>query len=350
MRDRYDGGGDGAAEEGALEGAMRDATADASRRGWFATSRRRILRVGAVALLGVGLGTDSRATAAATSIRQRGAVVGELVSDESLAMVVRTVTKMRSLGADRTASPGNTFVVVRLAVKNRQSSQFVDFNSFWQTRVTDDANRAYDQVVSVPETPMTRGELAPGEVARGDVVYEVSTDASGLALQFDFDAFDVFSFDRVLVDLETTADSIADVDQSLSVPVHAAGDTVSHGDLTVTMHGARRESELGPRAVADPGMRYVVPDVSVTNETGNPLSVAISIQMVVKDGAGVAYTVDVAGYSQLARKFAQGSELAPGETRRGEIAYRVPVDAETLYWTMDYSLRDTGDKTFWSLG
>lgn len=275
--------------------------------------------------------------------------VGEVVEDDSLAMVVRGVEKTTNIGEFQEADSGNTYVVVEMAVKNKSSSEFVDFNSFWQTRLKDDANHVYDQTIAVTDSSMQSGQLAPGEVSRGDVVYEIPKDASGLSMQFDFSSFDLFSFNRVTVDLASTASNVADLSQNLAVDVHSEGDTVSKEDLQVTFHGSRTETELGSFTQAEDGNRYVIPDISVKNDTGEPLSVSIALQMLVKDGTGRAYTADIGGLSALDQAFAQGSEIATGETRRGKIAYQVPEDAGELFFAFEFSLLADGDKTFWSI-
>jgi hypothetical protein len=300
---------------------------------------------------GAGTQTDTETSSTETSTAAQSAsvAIGEVVEDDSLAMVVRGVEKAASLGEFQEAESGNTYVVVEMAVKNKSSSEFVDFSSFWQTRLKDGSNHVYDQTVAVTENPMRSGQLAPGEVSRGDVVYEVPEDASDLSMQFDFSSFDLFSFSRVTVDLSSTASEVADLSQDLAVDVRSPGESVSKQDLTVTLHGSRTATELGSFASADEGTQYVIPDVSVTNNTGEPLSVSIVLQMVVKDGTGQAYTADIGGLSALDKAFAQGSEIAPGETRRGEIAYQVPEDAAELFFAFEFSLLADGDKTFWSL-
>lgn len=293
--------------------------------------------------------TETEETTPEQETQNASVAVGEVVEDDSLAMVVRSVEKTSEIGEFQEAESGNTYVVVGMAVKNKSASEFADFSSFWQTRLKDEANHVYDQTVAVTDNPMQSGQLAPGEVARGEVAYEVPEDASGLSMQFDFGSFDLFSFSRVTVDLGSTASEVADLSQEIAVDVHSAGDTVSKQDLQVTLHGFRTETALDSYTEADDGNRYAIPDVSVKNDTGEPLSVSIALQMLVKDGTGRAYTVDAGGLSSLDQAFAQGSEVAAGETRRGEIAYQVPEDADELFFAFEFGLLADGDKTFWAL-
>ena len=272
--------------------------------------------------------------------------VGSVVEDDSLAMVVRDVERKEKLSEYQQADSGNTYVVVTMAVKNK-SDEFVDFNSFWQTRVKDGSDHVYDQTITGSGSAMTSGQLAPGEVSRGDVFFEVPKDAADLTLQFDFSSFQLFSFSRVTVNLGEQADSVADLEQALQVEVHSVGDAVSKHDLKVVVNDVRTAEKLGQFTEADDG-NDVIPDISVTNDTGEALSVSISLQMLVKDDTGQAYTLDIGGYSALDQKFAQGSSSG-GDTAAANWPTRSRTDAGELLFAFELDLVASGDKTFWSL-
>lgn len=274
--------------------------------------------------------------------------VGEVVSDDSLAMVARGVEQKEKLGEIQEADSGNTFVIVRLAVKNA-SEEFINFSGVFQTRIKDEANTVYDATFGMTDHPIQSGILASGEVARGDVVFEVPKDAEGLTLQFDFSAFDLFDFNRVTVNLGEEASEIADLEQSLNVDILSPGEEAMHEDVGVTVHGVRTESELGSFAQAEEGREYVIPDLEIHNGTDEELSVSTLLQMRVKTGSGLSYTADITGSSQLDKGYSEGSPIASGEARRGELAYEVNTDAEPLYWAFDFLDLGDGNKAFWKL-
>lgn len=282
--------------------------------------------------------------------REASAVVGDLIEGSNLAMVARDVSEADQLGQFTEPDEGNVFVVVRMAVKNTTNSEFADFNSLLQTRLLDDQDYTYDQsIVASTDRPMQAGQLAPGEVVRGDVVFEVPEDASGLQLEFDFQYFDFSDFERVTVDLTETAGSIADLDQDLAVPIHGEGDAVESGGLTAECNGFETATELDDFTQADEGNEYAIVDVSVTNETGEEQSVSILLQMMLKDGEGFSYSFDLGGYSALDQKFEQGTPISDGQTRRGKIAYQVPEGTSPLYWAFEFDVFVGGDKTFWQV-
>lgn len=287
--------------------------------------------------------TTAQAEASSASVR-----IGDVVDGENLSMVVREKTTTESLGEFTNADAGNEFVVVRLAVKNT-SGQYVEFSSFWQSRVKDPQNQVYEPSVSSTDHPIQSGVLAAGEVALGDVVFEVPTDAGDLTMQFDFSAFEVFQFDRVTVDLAATAESIADLSQSLAVDVHSPGETASYQDVSVTLHGVRRETSPGQFDQAEEGSEYVIPDFEIANDTSEPLTVSTLLQMSVKDHTGLAYSSDIGATSSLDSAYSEGSDIAPGESRRGELAYQVPTDVPCLYWVFNFYTVTEPRKAFWSL-
>lgn len=275
--------------------------------------------------------------------------IGERVGDDALSLVVETVERTEVLGEFDEADPGNEFVVVTVAVKNETDGEYLDFNSFVQTRLTDAEAYTYAPRQAATARPLEDRQLAPGELSRGDVVFEVPEDAAELVFQFDLAPIDQSSADRVHVDLTEEPADVAALEQELHVDVHEVGDTVAESGLMVTLNDVRTETTLGDVLEAAEGNEYVIVDSSVTNETGEARPVSVALQMVLKDADGWTYIVDGHGQSALSRSFAQLPELRDGETRRGEITYQAPAGAEPLYWTFDFDLRGGGTKTFWRL-
>lgn len=279
----------------------------------------------------------------------RSAQLGEVVEGDKLSMVIREVSETTELSQFQTADQGNVFKVVRLAVKNTTSDEFLSFSGFLQTTLKDDEDFTYDQTIATSAQTFTGGQLAPGEVSRGDVVYEVPEDATGLTLQFDFQAISFFEFDRVNVDLSQSAASMGDLSQNLQVAINGTGDAVSHEGVTVTVNGVETRGQLSSFATPSSGNEFVVVDLTTTNETGEEQSVSTLLQMLVKDGTGRSYSMSITGTSQLDRAYDEGSPIANGESRRGRVAFEVPQDASSLYFTFEFTLWVDGDKTFWQL-
>lgn len=281
--------------------------------------------------------------------RTASVAVGEVVEGEQMSMVVRGIERTESIGEFQEADAGNTFVVVRLAVKNRTQDEFVNFSGLLQTQLKDAEDYTYDQTIAATGQTFQGGQLAPGEVSRGDLVYEVPKDAEGLVLQFDFQAFSLLEFDRVTVDLGSEASSIGELSQDLRVDVHDVGESVTFGDVTVTVNDVSFETSLGQFSQAEDGNEFAIVDITTENGTDEQLSLSTLLQMKMKDGDGSSYQLSVTALSSLDRAYNEGQPLAPGESRRGKVAYEVPQGVSQLYWIFEFTLWVDGDKTFWQV-
>ncbi|WP_415379978.1 DUF4352 domain-containing protein [Halosimplex sp. TS25] len=294
---------------------------------------------------GTGSPTDSeRAGNQTTTVP-----IGEVVQGDQMSMVVRGMSEQAEIGDFQEAGSGNTFAIVNLAVKNTTDSKFIGFSGFLRTQIKDSEDYTYDRTVAATGETFEGGQLAPGEVSRGDLVYEIPDDASGLALQFDFQTFSFLDFERVNVNLGKTASSIADLTQSLRVDTHSVDDEVSYEDVSVAVNGVEYQQSIGSFAEADDGNEFAIVDISTTNNTGEELSISTLLQMKMKDGTGTPYELSLAALSALDQSYDESQPLASGESRRGKVPYEGPKGASPLYWIFEFTLWVDGDKTFWEI-
>ena len=289
-------------------------------------------------------GSTTESESAQTEVR-----VGDRVDDDQMSMVVRDVRETEQVGEFSEAGSGNTFTVVRLAVKNTTEDTYLNVSGFLQTLLKDESDYTYEQSITGTGQTFTGGQLVPGEVARGDIVYEVPKDASGLSLQFDFETVSFLNVDRVSVDLESEANSAADLKQDLQVDVRDEGDSVSNGGVGVTVNGVEFTEKVGDFSEAEEDKEFAIVDITTKNETGSSQTISTALQMLAKDGRGRAYPMSISAVASLDRSYDESSPLADGEKRRGKVAYEVPKDASPLYWAFEFSLWTNGDKTLWKL-
>jgi len=264
-------------------------------------------------------------------------------------MLVESVDRATQIGDFQEASAGSEYAIATLVVENTTESELLNFSGFLQTQLKDDEDYSYNQTIAVTENTFGGGQLAPGEVSRGDVVYEVPQDATGLVLQFDFQSFSFTEFERVTVDLERQADSSASLEQAFRVDVHDVGESVSFENVTVSANSVEFASALGDFAQPEAGNEFVIVDITTENGTDEERRISTLLQMPVKDGDGNSYDVSLTGQWSLDQPYSQGQPLVAGETRRGQVAYEVPTDANPLYWTFEFTLWTEGEKTFWEL-
>jgi hypothetical protein len=118
--------------------------------------------------------------------------------------------------------------------------------------------------------------------------------------------------------------------ESSSMSAHAIGETVTMGTLEHTLHGVRFAS--GDEYTApEPGTRWLVADLEVTNKADEPAAIS-SI------GMWSLYDPDNRSVDQTITGDEQGSldsELGPGRSLRGEIAFA--VNAEHNNWELIFS-------------
>jgi len=305
------------------------------------------------------------ATTAATQTTRPPAVVtvavGELIERDNLALVVEQFQRGISLGEYRTPTAGHEFAQAVLAVKNT-SEKYLSLTDLFQAQLHDITERnsdetavaggvTYDQVARHNDiATFTDGQLAPGEVLRGTVPFEVPVDTGSLALTLDVANASAFeSLERVIVDLQSQTDAPHSLSNSLQVTVHDPGDTVARDGLEVSVTDHQRTTSLGAGLSASSDTEYVVADVTVTNTGADSQWVSPMLQMVLKDADGYTYHELLAATAILETPLREGEPLAAGETRRGQVAYEVPTDISTLYWVFEFALFTTGDKTFWQL-
>jgi hypothetical protein len=275
------------------------------------------------------------------------AVIGERISGDAMAMVVESRRTTTEIDGFQEADGGKEFLILRLAIKNRGDG-FADFSSYLQATVKDDENFSYDASFNVTSKPLQTGLIASGEVARGDVMFEVPQDASGFTLVVDLSSFDLFTYAGVEVDLTQEAGSVASIEQSLNVDVHGLGESVSHEDVVVTCHDARTEDQLGTFAKPDDGHEFVVPEIEIENNTSEELRVSTLVQMPLKTAEGFSHPVSL--YSgELDREFSETQPIQPGSSRRGKLAYEVEVDSGSRFWTFNYLEFTDQRKAFWSI-
>ncbi|MBX0285862.1 DUF4352 domain-containing protein [Haloarcula salinisoli] len=275
-----------------------------------------------------------------------GAALGDVIEGDRLALVAYSAERTTTVGEYSEADDGNEFVVVDMAAKNKADSEYINFSSFLQLTVRDSESYEYDQSFILSDAELDSGELAPGEVTRGIVAFEVPREASGLTLTVDLDD-SLFSYDSATVDLDRQG-SGRTLTQDLAVPVYDLGDTVAYEDTELTVNSVWT-SMGSDYFTPDAGNEFVVIDITVANTGSEELTVSTLLQLSLKSEAGRSYDTSFVGSSVLDREFSQGTPIQPDSKRRGEIAFEAPRGLSPLYLVMDFDYLAEGDRTFFEL-
>lgn len=111
---------------------------------------------------------------------------------------------------------------------------------------------------------------------------------------------------------------------------HAIGDTVTMGAMEHTLHGVRF-APGDEYSTPEPGTRWLVADVEVTNNSQEPVSVSSMMMWTLYDPDNRSVDQTITGDE----RGSLDSELGPGRSLRGEIAFAVDKKHET--WELVFS-------------
>ncbi|MFC6733743.1 DUF4352 domain-containing protein [Haladaptatus sp. DYSN1] len=311
-------------------------------------TRRQFLSTGAASLFAGCVGGAGRTAEKTETETPLTIAVGDLVETPSFSFVVRAVTKTKALTDSTRADRGNTFVVIRLAAKNI-GDEVVHWLPSKEPYIADSNGNEYYLTDSTTTNALPKNhDLLPGEVSRGDVVYEVPMDAAGLTYSLDFTNRSEVALSNVTIDLESTVASVTDLEQSLET-VHPLGEPVSNNDVRVTVTEVRTATELGDGITATEGHEFVLPTLEITNDRTDSIPISSFWNMRLKRETGLVYTADLWAWESLSNGFEVGS-LDAGETERGELAFHISIDSKARYFMFDwYNLDADYAKAFWAL-
>jgi hypothetical protein len=260
--------------------------------------------------------------------------VGDIVSMGDIVMVV---LGWDTPPGDEFTQPeeGNKFVVVDILFVN-QGLDATNVSSLLQFTLKDTTDQQYDvdllASLASGENSID-GEISPGERVRGKAGFQVPTDASGLVFVFDAD---IFGSGKVFVELgpepvavEPPSEIIGEVEQ----PTFSVGDIIEAGEITLTVNEVT--FPVGDEFTQpEENKKFVVVDVSFTNNGSESANVSSLLQMEVKDDTGQTYEVDIMASVASGGSTPDG-EISSGETIRGQVGYQVPNDAQGLVFVFD---------------
>ncbi len=237
---------------------------------------------------------------------------------------------------------GNEFVVVDLLFVNTGSTSD-SLSTMLQMQLKDSTSQVYNTdigaaVASGSGSP--DGEISPGERVRGSVGFQTPQDATGL--QFVFDG-SILGAGRVFVNLgdePVSVEAPAEIAGETAMTTFEAGDIIEIGDLVLVVNGVTFPTG-DDFTQPDDGKKFVVVDLSITNNTDSAQAVSSLLQMELKDTTGQSYEIDIMA-SVAAGGATPDGELAPGETIRGQVGYQVPVDAQGLIFVFDGDVFGSG--------
>lgn len=114
--------------------------------------------------------------------------------------------------------------------------------------------------------------------------------------------------------------------------VYQIGDQVKSGDFVFSVNEVRRDTGSG-FIKPDDGNVYLIPNVTIENQSVKEVNISTLLQMYIKDGEGNKYTPTL---TQDSTGKVDG-ELLAGEKVKGDVGFEVPANAKELYFYYEAS-------------
>jgi len=124
----------------------------------------------------------------------------------------------------------------------------------------------------------------------------------------------------------TTVNNQEDSAPSTTDTTYVVGDQVKSGDFVFSVNEVRKDTGSG-FIKPDDGNVYLIPNVTIENQSSKEANISTLLQMYIKDGEGNKYTPTL---TQDATGKVDG-ELLAGEKVKGDVGFEVPTNADELY-------------------
>lgn len=280
------------------------------------------------------------------------AELGELLEVDPLSAVVSTLEVAEDAVTEPDdeileAEDGRAFAVVDVAFQHADdgAGAVVDVEETVAVELRDEDGEAYDRVdeLEIDALDPTASRLAPGEVVRGELVYDVALDAEGLVFELEPEA----NGDPVVVDLEAEPDDEPGetLEQELA-EVETFSQGVEHGGIDVAVGSLEHGNNLGGFMQSDEGYEIVAVGVTIDNGSGRDRTLTPE-QGQLKDDLGRIYA-ETPGAMRTLDGF-DDVTVSDGDTYEGTVAYQIAEGIDELYWGFDFTDWDETQRAFWQL-
>ncbi|WP_436347814.1 DUF4352 domain-containing protein [Natronorubrum sp. FCH18a] len=271
--------------------------------------------------------------------------VGDLhavVADLDLVADVVTGSDREVLEAD----DGAAFAVVDLALQHVGDEAVVDVDDAVTVTLSDEDDETYDRVDELDAAALdpTESHLAPGEVVRGDLVYEIGDDTEELVLELE--SLTANETGTVALAAKRDATASESLEHDLADDVLGFSQGVERADIEITVASLEHGNNLGGFMQSDEGYEIVAVGVTVENGSGRDRTL-LSKQVQLKDEFGRIHD-HAPGILRALEDF-DGATLNDGEEYEGKIAYQVEEGLSELYWVFDFTEWGDVQRAFWQL-
>ena len=252
-------------------------------------------------------------------------------------------------GSDREvieAADGAAFAVVDLALQHIGDEAVVAIDDAVTVTLRDEDDETYDRVddLNISALDPTESHLAPGEVARGDLVYDVHDDIEGLVLELE----SLTSGDADTIDLASKRDAAASetLEHDFTDDVLSFSQGIERAGIEITVASLEHGNNLGGFMQSDEGYEIIAIGVLVENGSGRDRTLSEK-QVLLKDEFGRIHG-ETSGVLPALEDF-DATTLNAGEQHEGRIAYQVEEGLSELYWVFDFTEWGEDQRVIWQL-
>lgn len=250
--------------------------------------------------------------------------------------VVMTVNGIRdSMGSEYFApEEGNVYKIVNLTINNI-GDDFYYLSSLLGFSLQDTELYSYGVAIFADTKGKMDGLIAPGNNMVGEVAFEIPKDSTASNVFFDYS---FWGSGQINIDLLSEPIDDGEYDNPIEpYQMKSIGDEINTGDITMVVNSVRYDQGSGYFGPEE-GNIFAIIDVTVKNDGTEAIasSTLLSYNIVDSDGYyhGIEFMAETKGSID--------GEIPAGQAKRGEVAFQVPTDTDSLYLVADLSLFDSG--------
>ncbi len=146
---------------------------------------------------------------------------------------------------------------------------------------------------------------------------------------------------------ETTSSAITAITPAPTVQIHSIGQSVSDGNSRMTLNNVRYTQEINEKKnesgafKAESGKQFLIINITIENISPDKNMSYSGYQFIILDSNDYIYEEDAKASKQLAKRF-NGTEMAPGDKREGELSFQIPANAIGSKLRFEYSPESSG--------
>jgi hypothetical protein len=110
--------------------------------------------------------------------------INDRIEHDGIALTALAVSKINSINDFMKAKEGYTYLVVEVIIENASRVEETPYNPLYFS-VKDSSGFEYRSSIVAPDTALTSGKLPKGDKVRGNVAFEVKTQADGFILSYE---------------------------------------------------------------------------------------------------------------------------------------------------------------------